>query len=70
MVRKGDSPTAHETGLHFPNEDTCKQCHVPEITRDGKTYKNPSYEDFDFKERAKEIEHPVPDERRQKAIDG
>jgi len=57
---KGDSPTAKKTGLVFPDENTCKQCHVPETTFNGKTYKNPSYKDFDYKERLDKIKHPVP----------
>lgn len=58
--KKGDSPTAKETGLLVPDENTCKGCHVKEITRNGKTFKNPSYKDFDFAKKAKKIEHPVP----------
>jgi len=57
---KGDSPTAKKTGLIFPDENTCKTCHAKEITFNGKTYKNPSYEEFDFKKRQDEIKHPVP----------
>ena len=58
--RDGDSPTAKKTGLIFPDENSCKRCHTKEIKWQGKTFKNPSYKDFDFKERAKKIEHPVP----------
>ena len=58
---KGDSPTAKKTGFVFANEDTCKTCHSPERTFNGKTFKNPSYQDFNYKERLDEIKHPVPD---------
>lgn len=58
--RDGDSPTAKKTGLTIPDENTCKRCHAKEIKWQGKTFKNPSYEPFDFKKRFKKIEHPVP----------
>ena len=57
---KGDSPTAKKTGLHFPNEETCKTCHVKERTFKGKTFTNPSFKPFDFKERYEKMKHPVP----------
>lgn len=57
---KGESPTAKETGSQRPTEKTCTQCHAKEITWKGKTFKNPSYEPFEFKERAEKIKHPVP----------
>ena len=58
--RKGDSPTAKETGMLVPNEKTCKRCHSKKITVNGKTYKNPSFKPFNFKKRWKKIEHRVP----------
>lgn len=57
---KGESPTAKETGSMRPNEKTCTQCHTKERTWKGRTFKNPSFEPFDFKERAEKIKHPVP----------
>lgn len=57
---KGDSPTAKETGYIVPNEETCKTCHVKERTFNGKTYKNPSFKEFDYKKKFDEIKHPVP----------
>ncbi len=44
----------------FPDEKTCKQCHASEIKIGGVTYKNPSFKDFDFAKRIKEINHPLP----------
>jgi len=58
--KKGKSATAAKVGLIIPDEKTCKQCHVPEIQRNGKTFKNPSFEEFDFKKRWEKIKHPVP----------
>ncbi len=58
--KKGASPTAEKYGLTIPDENTCKTCHVKEITRNGKTFKNPSYKPFDFAKMVKKIEHPVP----------
>ncbi len=58
--KKGKSATAAKVGLIIPDENTCKQCHVPEIQRNGKTYKNPSYEEFNFKQRWEKIKHPIP----------
>ena len=60
LDRKGDSPTAKKTGLIFPGENTCKGCHTREITRDGKTFTNPSYKPFDFAKMKKKFAHPVP----------
>jgi hypothetical protein len=57
---KGDSPTAKATGLIVPDEKTCKTCHSQEIAYNGKTYKNPSYKDFNFKEKFDKIKHPIP----------
>lgn len=57
---KGDSPTAKKTGLIFPNKKTCTRCHAKQIEHDGKVFKNPSYEPFDFKKRFEKIEHPKP----------
>ncbi len=54
------SPTAEKTGMLFGNEETCKRCHTQELTLNGKTYKNPSYKDFNYEERLKDIAHPVP----------
>lgn len=57
---KGNSATAKKTGLVIPDEKTCKECHSPERTFNGKTYKNPSYKDFDFKKNYEKIKHPIP----------
>jgi Cytochrome c554 and c-prime len=57
---KGNSPTAKETGLIIPDEKTCKQCHAPERTFKGKTFKAPNYEPFDFKKMFDKIKHPIP----------
>ena len=58
--RKGTSATAKETGLIFPDENSCKTCHTQERTVGGKTFKNPSFKEFDFKKRWEEIKHPKP----------
>lgn len=58
--KKGHSATAEETGLLFPTEKACKTCHAREIEWNGKTFKNPSYEAFDFDEFYKKIKHPKP----------
>lgn len=58
--RKGKSPTAEETEARRPNEKTCTRCHAKQITWKGKTFKNPSYKPFNFKERFDKIKHPVP----------
>ena len=68
--RKGKSPTAQENGLSFPDEETCKKCHVPEITVDGKIFKNPSHEDFNFKKDFEKMKHQVPDARRKSIAKG
>lgn len=57
---KGKSATAEKTGLIIPDENSCKTCHSPERTFNGKTYKNPSYKEFDFKKYFDKIKHPVP----------
>jgi len=57
---KGDSPTAKETGFVVANSETCKTCHTEERTFKGKTFKNPSFEPFDFDKRYDKIKHPVP----------
>jgi cytochrome c peroxidase len=54
------SATAKKTGLWVPDEKTCKQCHVAEIKIGGVVYKNPSFKDFDFAIRIKEVQHPIP----------
>lgn len=54
------SPTAKKVGLIFPDENTCKRCHSPEIKFNGKTYKNPKYKEFDFKKMFDKIKHPIP----------
>ncbi len=52
---------AKKVGFNYGDEKTCtSQCHQKERTVDGGTYINPSYQPFDFKERIKEIAHPVP----------
>lgn len=58
--RKGDSATAKETGMLIAGEETCKQCHVKEVSVGGKTYKNPSFKEFSYKERFDKMKHPVP----------
>ena len=67
---KTESATAKKMGLIFPDENTCKTCHAPEITFKGKTYKNPSFEEFDFKKQHEEIKHPVPEARKKKVLAG
>lgn len=57
---KGVSATAKKTGLIIPDENTCKRCHSQEIKFNGKTYKNPKYEPFDFKKMFDKIKHPIP----------
>ena len=57
---KGQSKTAAETGLIFPKEKECKVCHAPERTFKGKTYKNPSYKEFNFDKYFDKIKHPIP----------
>lgn len=54
------SATAKKTGLWFPDEKSCKTCHRSEIKIGGMVYKNPTFKDFDFAKRLKEIEHPIP----------
>lgn len=55
------SATAKQTGLLVPDEKVCKGCHVPEITIGGATYKNPTYQAFDYQKRVEEIAHPIPE---------
>jgi len=57
---KGKSPTAEKTGLMFPTEKDCLVCHAKERKHDGKTFQNPSYEPFNFKDRWEKIKHPIP----------
>lgn len=57
---KGVSATQKETGLVIPTEKTCKRCHAPEISWNGKTFKNPSYKEFDFDKYSDKIKHPKP----------
>lgn len=57
---KGKSATAEKVGLIIPDENTCKVCHQPERKVGGKTYKNPSYKDFNFKKYWDKIKHPIP----------
>jgi len=58
--KKAASPTAKKVGLIIPDENTCKTCHSPERTFNGKTYKNPSFKEFDFKKNWDKIKHPIP----------
>lgn len=58
--KTGKSATAKKVGLIYGSEETCKQCHVPKKVVNGKTYINPSYKQFNFKERWEEIKHPSP----------
>ncbi len=55
--RKGDSPTARKYGLTYPNAETCKRCHTQQITYNGKVYKNPNYQPFDFDTQFEKIKH-------------
>jgi len=57
-VRK--SATAKKVGLRLPDKKVCQECHSAAVTVGGVTYKNPSFKDFDFEKRVKEIAHPVP----------
>ena len=57
-VRK--SATAKKTGLRLPEKKVCQQCHAAETKIGGVVYKNPSFKNFDFEKRLKEIIHPVP----------
>lgn len=68
--RKGTSATAQVAGLTYPTENTCKTCHVPEITQSGKTYKNANYKAFDFQKALGDIKHLVPQERRKLVVSG
>lgn len=66
IVKEGGvlkSPTAKEKGLVNPDEALCKNCHVPEVVIAGTAYKNPTFKDFVFAERAKDIAHPRPPKR-------
>ena len=54
------SKTAKEAGLLFPDEQSCRHCHAPQIEIGGITYKNPTFKDFNFSERMAEIAHPIP----------
>ncbi|MDH5751696.1 MAG: cytochrome c family protein [Deltaproteobacteria bacterium] len=58
--KKKESATGKKLGMHFPSEETCKRCHVKEITINGETFKNPSWEEFDYAKRSDKIKHPVP----------
>jgi hypothetical protein len=63
------SETAKKVGLNFPDENTCKQCHAPEIVVNGKTFKNPSYKEFEFEKKFDEIRHRVPEARKKKVFE-
>ena len=54
------SALAKKTGLIFPDESVCVRCHVAKINVGGVDYINPTFKDFDFKARYKEIQHPKP----------
>ncbi|MBT3227269.1 MAG: cytochrome C554 [Deltaproteobacteria bacterium] len=54
------SATAKKVGLNAPDKKTCQHCHAAEVKIGGVVYKNPSFKDFDFEKRLKEIAHPVP----------
>ncbi len=49
-IYKGEQDGA-SLGLIKPDEKTCKTCHNPE---------SPSFKDFNYKKRVKEITHPIP----------
>lgn len=57
----GESATAKKTGLVFPDENTCKECHQKSITVDGNTFENPEYEPFNYDEYWEKIKHPIPE---------
>ena len=48
-----DRETAIENGLMIPDEETCKACH---------NENSPTFQDFDFEEDWKTIEHHTPEE--------
>ena len=54
------SATAKETGLWVPDEQTCRECHAKEARLGGTVYRNPTFQDFDYQKRLKEIAHPIP----------
>jgi len=57
----GGNKLAKQYGLLVADKKTCVEgCHQPKRTVDGKTFINPSYKAFDYKERLKQIAHPVP----------
>ncbi len=59
--KAGGNKLAKELGLHYGDEKTCtSQCHQEKRVVNGVTYINPSYQKFDYKERIKEIAHPIP----------
>ena len=65
--KKGGNTLALKYGLDRGTKDTCvKQCHQPERIIDGVTYVNPSYQEFDFEKRVKEIAHPVIKKKKKK----
>ena len=57
----GGNKLAKKYGLLHAGEKTCVEgCHQPKRTVAGKTYINPSYKPFNYKERLAKIAHPVP----------
>ena len=54
------SETAKKMGLIRPDEKLCRTCHAPQVVIAGVTYRNPTYKDFIYMERVKEIAHPRP----------
>jgi hypothetical protein len=65
MLRKeylaGGNTLAQKYEYDHGSAETCMDlCHRPEVTIDGKTYKNSFYEPFDAKEAMEVIAHPLP----------
>jgi len=57
----GGNKLATKYGFDSGSENTCtSQCHQEQRTVNGVTYTNPSYKDFVYKERMKEIVHRNP----------
>ncbi|MCP4751920.1 MAG: hypothetical protein GY866_13580 [Proteobacteria bacterium] len=58
---QGRTKLAEKYGFSHGDEKTCtERCHRPEVVVNGITYKNRAFKKFDYKERLKKIEHPIP----------
>lgn len=55
--KDGSSETAVNTGLMIPAKQTCLECHVKEITVQGKKYVNPAHKPFDFEKSLAKMSH-------------